>query len=62
MFQDVSSLLNFQIRRATENGDSEEAMAQLRRFLELERESKLRAQDGQGASNVRNFPKVRKLH
>ena len=62
MFQDVASFLTFQIRRSTENGDTEQAMAQLKRFLELEREMKLGAQDSLGANNLRKLPIVRTVH
>lgn len=60
MFPDVANFLSFQIRRSTENGDTEEAMAQLRRYLELERESKLGTQEE--SSNVRKLPIVRQMH
>jgi len=46
MPEEIASFLRHQIRRSTECGDSEQAMAQLRKFLELEREAKAGALEG----------------
>lgn len=43
MPEEIASFLRYQIRRSTERGDSENAMAQLRQFLEREREAKAAA-------------------
>jgi hypothetical protein len=55
---ETSSFLNIQIRRSTESGDTEQAMAQMRRFLELEREIRNSAltKATESFSNVRKLP------
>lgn len=56
--QETSSFLNIQVRRSTESGDTEQAMAQMRRFLELERETRMSAinRANERFSNVRKLP------
>jgi hypothetical protein len=46
MQEEIASFLRHQIRRSTECGDTEKAMAQLRLFLEREREVKANTLDG----------------
>jgi len=62
MQEEVISFLAFQMRRSSESGDNASAAAQLRQFLELERESKVRAMDSdQDGRNVRRFPGLRSI-
>ena len=58
MVQEISSLLSRQVRRSTESGATDEAMARMRRYLELEREIKKSAihRASDGFSNVRKLP------
>jgi len=58
MQEEVASFIAFQVRRATEHGDTELAMTKMRQFLELEREAKS-SQPGSDSSNVRRFPALR---
>lgn len=51
MQDEIASFLSFQVRRSTESGNAELAMAQMQRFLELERESKARLADGGADQN-----------
>lgn len=55
---ETSSFLNTQIRRSTKSGDTEQAMAQMRRFLELERATRKSplAKATERFSNVRKLP------
>jgi len=63
MQEDIASFLSFQIRRSTESGDTEQAMAQLRQYLELEREAKSSsATSGSEPSNLRRFPHLRAVN
>lgn len=60
---ETSSFLNSQIRRSTKSGDTEQAMAQMRRFLELERQtrSSALARATESFSNVRKLPVMKAL-
>ena len=60
---ETSSFLNTQIRRSTESGDTEQAMAQMRRFLELERETRMSAlaKATESFSNVRKLPVMKAI-
>jgi hypothetical protein len=63
MQDEIASFLSFQIRRSSESGDTEQAMTQLRQFLELERESKCSSMErGQEPANVRKFPGLRAVN
>ncbi|HEY9784161.1 MAG TPA: hypothetical protein V6D17_02080 [Candidatus Obscuribacterales bacterium] len=58
------SLLRGRIRRLAENGQQEEAMAAMRRFLELEREAALgrcALQTVENAENLIKFPFLRPI-
>jgi glutaredoxin-related protein len=57
MFNHIPDLLKSQIKRATENGDSEEAMAQMKRFLEMERQHK--KPENERHQNLRTFPALK---
>ncbi len=60
MQDDIASFISFQVRRSAENGDVEQAMAQMRRFLELERESKSEINEGGSEPQmVRRLPGLR---
>lgn len=60
---DTTSFLNNQIRRSTKSGDTDKAMAQMRRFLELERETRQSAltRATESLSNVRKLPVLKAL-
>jgi hypothetical protein len=60
MQDDIASFLSFQVRRAGESGDSEATLAQLRNFLELERQAKLDSiESASDKGNVRTLPFLR---
>jgi hypothetical protein len=61
MQEEVASFLAFQIRRATEKGDTEQAMAQMRTFLELEREAKNPERSGAVRMQVRKLSGLRAI-
>lgn len=65
MTPDVRSFLNFQISRSTRNGATDEAMAYMRQFLELQREQIAQEEAGKRRSereqNVVAMPLVRAL-
>lgn len=56
MQEQVASFLSFQIRRSTESGDAELAMAQLRQYLEMERAAKVASSELSEGTNVRRLP------
>jgi hypothetical protein len=56
MQEQVASFLSFQIRRSTESGDAELAMAQMRQYLELERAAKVASTELGASTNVRRLP------
>jgi len=59
MFNQIQDLLKSQIKRSTEAGDSEEAMAQLKRFLEMERQHKKPENERNQIQNLRTFPALK---
>jgi hypothetical protein len=60
---ETSSFLNSQIRRSTKSGDTDAAMAQMRRFLELERQTRSSALNKatESFSNVRKLPVMKAI-
>lgn len=60
MQEEVASFLRMQLCRSAETGDMQEAAAQLRRFLELERNAHAASLDLRGADQkIRNMPRLR---
>ena len=57
MFNHIPDLLKSQIKRSTENGDSEEAIAMMKRFLEMERQHK--RPENERTQNLRTFPALK---
>lgn len=60
----VVSLLEFQLKRAADSGDTEDALAYLQKFLELERSAKLAkieaARSDEFETNVAAFKSLRR--